>query len=202
LLCAATGNSPTGLYRQLQREYEQEATLFSRLRILKLDEWAGLSADTPGSCEHYLREHLLHPLQISPDRYFGFDNAAQDLEEECERVQKLLVQQGPIDICVLGLGANGHLGMNEPHEVLSPHCHVARLHATTSQHGMLAGLAKKPTRGLTLGMEDILASRHIIMLVTGAGKEAAKAKLLSGEITNRFPAAHLWTHERVNCLIT
>lgn len=67
---------------------------------------------------------------------------------------------------------------------------------------MLAGLAEKPTQGLTLGMEDILTSRHIIMLVTGAGKEAAKAMLLSGEISNRFPATHLWRHGRVDCLIT
>ncbi|MCB0632686.1 MAG: galactosamine-6-phosphate isomerase [Saprospiraceae bacterium] len=201
LLCAATGNSPTGLYRQLGQEYTTAPEHFSQLRIFKLDEWAGLPADAPGSCEHYLKEHLLRPLAISNDRYFGFDNTAQDLDRECERTQDLLGRYGPIDICILGLGTNGHLGLNEPNEVLQAHCHVARLHTTTLQHGMVADLHEKPTQGLTIGMEDILASRHIIMLVTGAGKETAKKMLLSGEITNRFPATYLWKHEWVDCLV-
>jgi len=201
LLCCATGNSPTGLYEELAKAYRKNPSLFQRLRIMKLDEWGGLGADHAGSCEYYLREKVIEPLHITEDRYLRFLNNPPDPVTECLRVQEMLAEQGPIDVCVLGLGANGHLGLNEPAEQLHPHCHVAQLAETTLSHGMIAGSVKKPAYGMSIGMEDILASRHVIMLVVGAGKELATEKLLSGEMTNQFPATQLWQHHQVDSYV-
>lgn len=201
MLCAATGNSPTGLYKELANAYQSDSSSFDQLRIFKLDEWGDMDADVPASCEYYLQEHVLTPLQIPANRYIAFQNNPADPKTECERVQGILDQQGPIDICVLGLGANGHMGLNEPNEKLHDHCHVAQLAELTLSHGMIADIKPKPTYGMTIGIEDILASKHILMLIVGASKKEATEMLLKGEVTNQFPATHLWRHSNVDCLI-
>lgn len=201
LLCATTGNSPTGFYQNLVIEYKANTSLFSQLRIFKLDEWGGMRPEEPASCEYYIRKHILEPLEITEERYLAFDGQAKEPEAECKRVQGLLEENGPLDICILGLGANGHMGLNEPSEQLTPHSHVADLAETTLSHGMVASLEEKPTYGLTIGIEDILAAKHIIMLVVGKNKQEATDRLLSSEITNQFPATHLWKHSNVDCLV-
>ena len=112
-----------------------------------------------------------------------------------------LENQGPIDICILGLGRNGHLGFNEPAAVLHPHCHIMDLALQTQQHIMVANVLSKPTKGLTLGMRDILSSKKIVLLVSGKGKEEAMQKLRSAEITSQCPASFLWLHNNVDCLL-
>jgi galactosamine-6-phosphate isomerase len=201
LLCAATGGSPTGLYQELQKYYQEDSEAFQDLRVVKLDEWGGLHARHPATCEHYLQQHVIGPLGISESHYFGFDADTKDPERECKRVQDLLAAQGPIDVCVLGMGVNGHIGLNEPSVKLIDHCHVAELANTTLNHVMVADLETKPSYGITLGMKDILAAEHIILLVTGAGKEEATKQLLYGKVTNQYPVTHLQLHPRADCLV-
>lgn len=201
MLCAATGNSPTGLYKELAKAYQANHSTFDQLQVFKLDEWGDLEATEPASCEYYLQEHVIKPLQISSDRYMAFANNPSSPTKECARVQEMLNKQGPIDICVLGLGANGHMGLNEPNEQLQAHCHVAQLAELTLSQGMIADINPKPTYGMTIGIEDILASKHILMLVVGSAKKKATEMLLSGEVTNQFPATHLQRHGNVDCLI-
>lgn len=201
LLCAATGNSPTGLYLQLQKYYAERREDFQDLRVLKLDEWGGLHAAHPATCEYYLQQYLIRPLGINRERYFGFDANTKNPEQECARVQAVLEANQPIDVCILGMGVNGHMGLNEPAAQLIDHCHVAQLAATTLHHDMVSNLETKPAYGLTLGVKDILAAQHIILLVAGAGKEKATQELLSGRITNEYPATHLWAHQKVDCLV-
>ncbi|MDA9036528.1 galactosamine-6-phosphate isomerase [Flavobacteriaceae bacterium] len=200
LLCTASGSSPLPLYERLTREAQKNTQLFRETRVIPLDEWVGLPAEE-GSCHAYLKKHILIPLQISKDRYYGFDPAAENLEEECGRIQNVLEHQGPIGICVLGLGKNGHLGFNEPADVLHPYCHIMDLAAQTQQHIMIADIPSKPTKGLTLGMNDILSSKRIVLLVSGKGKEEAKQKLRSAEISSQCPATFLWLHNNVDCLV-
>ena len=113
LLCAATGNSPTGLYRALAERAKQDPVRFRSLRVIALDEWGGLRETDSGSTTGYLREHLLGPLAISPDRFIAFDTTAEPALA-CRKMRDALERSGPIDVCVLGLGANGHVGFNEP----------------------------------------------------------------------------------------
>ncbi|WP_431129323.1 galactosamine-6-phosphate isomerase [Flagellimonas flava] len=200
LLCAATGSSPLPIYQRLSMEAKKNPVQFEQLRIIPLDEWIGLSG-VEGSCRAYLEEQLLRPLKIPSSQYFAFKPLAGNLEEECFRIQAILDKQGPIDLCVLGLGRNGHLGLNEPSDILKPHCHIADLTLESQQHQMLKGSSQKPTRGITLGMEDILASKRIILLISGAGKEEAKKQFFSQVIHPRCPASYLWKHNNVDCLV-
>jgi len=201
LLCAATGASPEGLYRELAATTERESKVFSQLRIIKLDEWGGIPEMHPVTCEYFLRNKLLTPLHISPDRYISFHSSPENPEEECRRISTLLEKQGPIDICILGLGANGHLALNEPGPQLQAKAHVAELSEKSLQHAMIASMENLPGYGLTLGMEEILNSRKIIMLVSGPGKKEIADKFLEGKVSNELPASHLWKHPNVECLL-
>lgn len=200
LLCAATGSSPKNLYQILAKESQRHSSLFQKARVIPLDEWIGL-ATPEGSCHAYIEEHILRPLRISKEHYFGFNPMAEHLEKECERIQEQIKREGPIDVCILGLGKNGHLGFNEPAKELQPHCHIANLAKQSQEHQMIISTSTKPNKGLTLGMLDILAAKKIIVVVSGEGKAKAKKQLLSGTITNACPASWLWKHQNVDCLI-
>ena len=200
LLCTATGASPTGLYAGLTDHCRAEPDLFRVLRIVELDEWGGLHADAPGSCGASLRRHVLDPLAISEDRYLGFRGDAPDSEAECRRVAERLDAWGPIGVAVLGLGLNGHLGLNEPSDVLRPHAHVATLTPETLRHPMLGGAPLPRPYGLTLGMSDLLQAKRLLLLVSGAHKRDALRRLLSSGITTYFPASLLKLHPNARIL--
>ena len=194
LLCVASGSSPLGVYRELAGARNKNPPLFDRLRAIKLDEWGPLGADDPASCEYYVRHEVTGPLGISPDRYRTLTGDAVDPEAECQRYAAVLNGAGPIDVSILGMGTNGHLGLNEPAAWLHDTVHVAELAKESQGHGMLAEARTQPTHGLTLGMGDILQSKLIVLLVSGANKRDAMARLLSRQITTQFPASLLWTH--------
>jgi len=202
LLCTATGGSPTETYDLLAHEYKDKPYLFTQLRILKLDEWGGIPMQHPATCESYLQAHLLQPLQISNSRYNGFYSNPQDPLQECIKIQNKLEQEGPIDLCILGLGMNGHLAFNEPADFLHPHCHVATLSAMSLEHPMASEMQDKPPYGLTLGMADILHSKMILILINGPQKKTIVSKFLSQKITSLVPASFLWLHPNVICLIS
>ena len=201
LLCTATGNSPKGVYQNLASTYQNEPELFEKLKIIKLDEWGGIPASNQNSCETFLQEKIIGPLKISDYRYISFESDPTSPEMECERIQKELVGNGPIDICILGLGKNGHIAFNEPANELSPFCHVARLSQQSLQHQMVTSMKNGPAYGLTLGMADILQSKKIILLLTGAGKKSVIEELMTKKITSYLPASFLWLHPDVTCYI-
>ena len=201
LLCAPAGNSPAGLYQELIREAARKPDLFRRLRVVKLDEWLGVPASDAATCEHFLRSRLLDPLEIEGKRYISFNSEAVDPLRECATVQEELERQGPIDLCILGLGKNGHVGLNEPGPSLQPHCHVAKLSEETLRHAMMSSRETKPAYGLTLGIGDILQARKIVLLITGAGKERVIARFLDGAVTTDLPASFLWLHHDLEVLL-
>ncbi len=200
LLCAATGSSPRPLYNRLAKIATQNNSLFHLLRLIPLDEWIGLP-NHEGSCDEYLQHHLIEPLKIDQGRYLKFNPDSKDLNHECLRIHQLLKEEGPIDLCILGMGKNGHLGFNEPAVKLQPHCHIASLSTESQQHGMIRTTMQKPSQGLTLGMKDILSSRRIILLISGDGKEEAKQQFFSRTISPKCPASMLWQHDNVDCLV-
>ncbi|MFN7116967.1 MAG: galactosamine-6-phosphate isomerase [Saprospiraceae bacterium] len=201
LLCAATGNSPLKTYQLLVEYYNKNPDLFSALRLLKLDEWGGVPMDDPQTCESFLQENLVKPLKISSERYLSFRSDAADPQLECKRMQNILDTQSTVDLCILGLGKNGHIGFNEPAAALTPHCHVAKLTADSMQHSMAQAMQQKPTYGITLGIKDILQAKKIILLVTGSNKKQIMQQLLHATITTYLPASFLWLHNDVECLV-
>jgi len=194
LLCASAGGTPTRTYSCLAAECKAHARLFSRLRVLQIDEWGGLEPGSPVTCAADLRLKLANPIHLPPRRYVGFRTNAPDPTGECERISKWLAANGPIDVCILGLGLNGHIAMNEPARELTPDAHIAALTKSSQKHGMLRDLASKPKFGFTLGMRDILCSRQILLLVSGAAKRQVLQRLLEPKVSTQFPASFLWLH--------
>ena len=153
--------------------------------------------DDPATCEHYLRRLLLNPLAVPPERYCGWESQPADAEAECRRMAAWLAVHGPVDIQVLGLGENGHLGFNEPAAQLCATPHVARLSAVSLGHSMLGPSRGRVAFGLTLGIGDILAARSILLLVSGERKARQLQRLVTGEISPEFPASLLRRHRAV-----
>jgi galactosamine-6-phosphate isomerase len=197
LVCAATGNSPTGIYKKLAEK--QYGIVVAHLTFIKLDEWYGLGADDEGSCDHYLRKNLFIPLEISSDRVIAFDGKSSDPESEFRRARKFLDDNGPIDLCILGLGANGHIAFNEPADVLQPDPHLALLSEASLAHQMISGSGSPVKHGMTLGMADILQSKKVILPVFGKSKLWAMEKLMQGTVSTQLPASFLWLHPDVHC---
>ena len=200
LLCVASGATPTRAYDLFAEDGRARPDAFSRLRILRLDEWGGLAADDPGSSEAQIRRQLAAPLGVTADRYFAFRGDAPDPAAECARIHAIVEAQGPIGLSVLGLGLNGHLGFNEPAAELQPHAHVAELSRTSREHSMLASARRVPEYGLTLGMADLMRSRRVLLVVSGAHKREVLARMRDGGLTTALPASLLRMHPDTLCL--
>ena len=199
LLCLATGSTPMRTYEILAQRGAAEPDLIARVRILNLDEWGGLPPGDPGSCDRHLRSTLVEPLGLAA-RYISFSSQPADPAAEAARIAAWLRQHGPIDVSLLGLGLNGHIGFNEPADSLEPHAHVAQLSEASLAHAMIRSGGARPSFGLTLGMADLLQSQHILLLVTGESKRQPLRQLLNGRITTAFPASLLHTHSRAMLL--
>lgn len=197
----ATGNSPKGVYENLSMAHAKTPNDFKNLGIVKLDEWGGIPMNAPNSCETFIQQRILKPWGIPEKRYIAFDSDTVGPEVECAKIHRLISEKQPMGCCILGLGANGHIGFNEPVDALMPHCHVAPLSLESQQHQMVGDLKDKPTFGMTLGMADILGCRKIILLITGNGKQESVARLLSGLVSTHLPASFLWLHPDVECYL-
>jgi galactosamine-6-phosphate isomerase len=199
LLCLAAGSTPTRTYELLALKGAAEPELFESCRIIKLDEWGGLPPGDPATCDFQIRSTLVSPLNLF-ERYISFDSNPLAPEAEAKRVADWLDQNGPIDLSILGLGVNGHLGFAEPAEFLQPFAHVAKLSPESLTHAMLAKSSTRPKYGLTLGMADLIQTRQVLLLVSGASKSEPLQRLLSGQISTEFPASMLQVHSNVQLL--
>jgi galactosamine-6-phosphate isomerase len=196
LFCAATGGSPTGMYAEMAKQ----KSLFNQMRVIKMDEWGIIPSSHPDSCESYLEKHLLGPLEIPSSRYVSFDPNASDAHNEIQRVESYIQANSPMDICILGLGKNGHIAFNEPAPFLQAGFHKATLAESTIQHDPALSQGSEPAFGWCVGMQGILQSKKIIFLVTGKGKEAALKQILTKQISTDCPASFLWLHPNVELI--
>ncbi|HEY0866040.1 MAG TPA: 6-phosphogluconolactonase [Fimbriimonas sp.] len=196
-LVLPTGASPLPLYRELVRRKVD----LSAARLTKLDEWYRLPRRHPATCEAFLWEHLLEPLRYPRDRFLAFDSDADDPSVECRRMGRAFEERGPADLCILGLGMNGHLGLIEPAEALPLHAHVAALSEESRRHPMLSGVAEPPTRGLTLGIADLLQSKEILFLVSGAHKADVFRRWEASPLATTFPSSTLHLHPNVTTIV-
>ena len=197
LICLASGDTPTGTYALLAAAPERLASA----RFIQLDEWAGLGADDPASCAAYLERTVRGPLAVPAERWIGIRGDAPDAAAECRRVGAALQQAGPIDLCILGLGRNGHLGLNEPAESFDPTCHVATLAEQSRGHPMLAETDDSVREGLTLGLGDILRVAPGSCCWSPAPPSERRWRgSRSGGSRRSLPASFLWLHGDAVCL--
>lgn len=200
LICLASGGSPEKAYRLFVQMVQREDIDVSALRLIKLDEWLGVPGTDPCTCEHYIRTLLVEPLGIAEENYIAFDSATKRPDEECARIAKYL-EANPIDLCLLGMGKDGHVGLNEPGEAVMPYAHTAVLHEKTKTHDLLTRTAAPITKGMTLGMQELLAAKTIVFLLTGAEKQEVYSRFMEGAVTPQVPCTYLWLHRHLICIV-
>ncbi len=195
-LCVATGATPVRAYEMIVERARSGEASFASARFLQLVEWVGAAPQDALACQRFLREHLLTPLSIPDDRFVAWRGDAADLDAECAHVRDHLRTRGGIDLCVLGLGVNGHIALNEPGEHLAPSAHIAALTGITRANARFEDAEEVPEHGLTLGIGDLLGAREVVLMVTGAAKADGVRQLMEGDVSTTFPASLLWTHQR------
>jgi len=195
LLCPASGDSPAGLYRNLVAKVNQKDLDVSGWRFLGLDEWVGLNGGDEGSCRWHLDRELFGPLHAREEHLFFFDGREEDLASQCRQAEAFIAFHGGLDATILGLGLNGHVGMNEPGTSVTSRTHISTLDPITAQTGQkYFKEAQTLTNGITLGLGTILDSRNIFLLVSGAKKASIVKTVLEGEISEKVPATMLRRH--------
>ena len=201
VIVLATGHSPLLSYRLFVEEVKRTGLDVSGVTFVKLDEWLGLSESDEATCEYFIRKEILDPLAIKEDHYLHFISGAKDTAAECARVEQAYGELVQIDLVILGLGRNGHLGLNEPGEVLTGGVHVVDLDDKTKRHEMLSHTKQNVEKGITLGMENLFRGRKIILLADGEEKEAGLACYLGTNITTQLPVSLLKLHPDCLCLV-
>ncbi len=191
LLCPATGATPIRTYQLLVEKMQENPQAFDQLRIIQLDEYYALPQEAPETFKNYLQHRLINPLNISSDRFISFRSNPQDPQEEIARIVEKLEELGQIDLCILGIGLNGHIAFNEPAKTLTEHCHIAELAETTKKQ---VRAEHEINHGITLGISDIMNSKKIILIVSGEEKKEAFQNFMLGIETAHFPASVLWKH--------
>jgi glucosamine-6-phosphate deaminase len=192
-----TGRTPVPLYRELVALHRSGRVDLSRATTFNLDEFLGLPADHPGSYHAFMRRQLFDHVNLRAGRIHFLNGIARDVEGECARYERAIRRAGGIDLQVLGLGANGHVGFNEPASALVARTHRTPLSATTRRANVAWFRARGeavPREGLSMGMATILHARRIVLLATGRAKARLVDRMVHGALTPRLPASFLQLH--------
>ena len=199
-----TGRTPVRLYKELVSLASHGRADFSRARTFNLDEFLGLDPPHPGSYRTFMEDHLFRHVGIPPAQVNFLDGAARDPEAECARYEEALAAAGGIDLQILGIGTNGHIGFNEPARELKARTHRVRLKPETrrSNAALFGGdAAAVPEEALSMGMATILQARSIVLLATGRSKAACIDRVVNGPITTDLPASFLQLHHDVQIVL-
>jgi glucosamine-6-phosphate deaminase len=199
-----TGRTPLGLYAELVRLTAVERADWLDVRTFNLDEFVGLGGHEGGSYRAFMQERLFRHVNIRPEHVGFLDGTARDVPAECERYERAIAAAGGIDLLVLGIGANGHIGFNEPAEALVARTHLVTLDTPTRAANALwfgGDIARVPRQALTMGMRTILAARAIVLMATGETKADAVRAMLYGGVTTAVPASFLQLHPQVSVML-
>ena len=195
-----TGRTPIPFYRELVALCRTRRVDFSRATTFNLDEFAGIPAHDSRSYRAFMQRHLFDHVNLSPRRVHFLNGAAKNLERECANYERAIEDAGGLDLLILGLGANGHIGFNEPARALVARTHRTRLSAATRRaNAELFGrrISAVPREALSMGMATILHARRIVLLATGSAKAECVSRMVNGPLTPRLPASFLQLHRDV-----
>jgi glucosamine-6-phosphate deaminase len=199
-----TGRTSLALYRQLRELSAGNRIDWSRVRTFNLDEFVGLAGDHPGSYRAFMQAELFDHVSIRRENIGMLNGRAPDLKAECRRYEAAIRDAGGIDLQILGIGRNGHIGFNEPADGLCAHTHIAELEQKTREaNAQLFGgdWTAVPERALSMGMGTILSARRIVMMANSPDKADAVYGMVEGLITTQLPASFLQVHPRVTVML-
>ena len=199
VLGLATGSSPLGIYRQLIIWYEKGDLDFSATTAVNLDEYCNLPPDNPQSYHAFMRQNFFDHININPARVHIPNGMASDLETECRRYDQLIQSLGGIDLQLLGIGRNAHIGFNEPDSAFAPTTHCVDLTESTIEANkrFFASADDVPRQAYTMGIGTIMRAKKILLIVNGEAKADIVAKAFFGPVTPEVPASILQLHNDV-----
>ena len=199
VLGLATGSTPIGIYEQLSAWHQSGELDFSQITPVNLDEYCGLAPDNEQSYHYFMTEHLFSKVNLPKGRQFLPDGMNLDADRECERYQNLIGLLGGIDIQLLGLGHNGHIGFNEPSDAFVKDVHQVELTEKTIEANkrFFDSIEDVPRKAYTMGIGTIFQAKKILLVVSGAEKAGILRQVMCGPIWPQVPGSILQLHPDV-----
>ena len=194
LLCFAAGDTPKLTLELAVAKIRKSPIPTNSLAFVGLDEWVGIAPENEGSCQYFFRKYWTEPLGLKEEQFHFFDALSTDLDAECSTMDAFIKKRGGIDLMMVGLGMNGHIGFNEPGTAWSLHAHVAELDSITRTVGQKYFQQETDVaQGISLGFGWLQSARRLLLLANGAKKAAIVKQMLEGEISQQMPASILQT---------
>ena len=200
----ATGRSPLPTYRELIERHRDGRVSFARTRMFLLDEYVGLDPKHPQSFQSFIRRELIDHVDTPEGALIVPENASADLATAAEAYERRIAEAGGIDLQLLGIGRNGHIGFNEPPSSLGSRTRLttlARSTRTDNAHSFDDNPDKVPRNGISMGVGTILEARHVVLIATGEVKSEPIAKAVEGPVTAMVPASALQLHPHATVII-
>ena len=202
VFCLASGDTPRLACQLIAQRAINEEIDFSKCTFVGLDEWLGIPPDNKGSCHYFFKTLLIEPLRLSPDQIFLFDALTKSPQAECKKMDENIFSKGGIDLMVVGIGMNGHIGFNEPGISFELYSHVADLDNSTITVGQKYFSSPMDLKqGITLGLKHLMESKRLILMANGIKKAKVIAEAVGGEISNQFPATIVQQHQNAEVAI-
>ncbi len=195
----ATGSTPIGMYEVLAKRCAKGDLDFSKVKSINLDEYVGLSPEHDQSYRYFMNTNLFDHVNIDKENTNVPNGLAEDLDAECARYNAVIDALGPIDIQVLGMGHNGHIGFNEPSDIFELETHKVDLAESTIEANarFFASADEVPRQALTMGIKSIMQAKKVLVVVSGKGKAEIVKKAFTGPVTPQCPASILQMHPDV-----
>jgi glucosamine-6-phosphate deaminase len=198
----ATGSTPSGVYKYMIKDHILSGTSYQNIHTINLDEYVGLSASDPNSYHYFMKKNLFDQIDILESNNHIPNGDPKIPEVECERYENLLKNLGGIDLQLLGIGQNGHIGFNEPGTPFNTRTHIVTLAQSTREANsrFFASIESVPKQAITMGIDSIMESKEIFLLASGDKKAPAISRLLTSDISESFPASVLKHHQNVTLI--
>jgi galactosamine-6-phosphate isomerase len=193
MLVLTSGDTPKRAYQLLAAQ--AKATDFSNCVIIGLDEWVGIGPENERSCQCIVEENLLKPLGISTKNGTFFNGLADNLQNECQRIDNLIIERGGLDFIIVGVGLNGHIGLNEPGYDFDNYCHVTELADITIEVGQKYFKSETPLiQGITIGLKHLLEAKTAMLMASGERKAEIIRQTVAAEISSETPSTVFQLH--------
>jgi len=203
VLGLATGDTPLGMYKELIKLYNKKDVDFNEVRTFNLDEYYGLDRENPQSYYNYMNTNLFNTINIVRENINMPDGMAKDVDSSCVNYENKIKELGGIDMQVLGIGGNGHIGFNEPDVNFEAETHLVNLDEETIEANsrFFKSIKDVPVKAISMGIKTIMSSKKIILLANGLNKAKAIERAVNGKINPNIPASILQLHNDVTIII-
>ncbi|WP_352420280.1 glucosamine-6-phosphate deaminase [Proteiniborus sp.] len=203
VLGLATGSTPIGTYKELIKLYKDGVIDFSKIKSFNLDEYFELPKDNPQSYDYFMKANLFNHVNIGEEDINIPNGMCENIERECNDYEKKIIEAGGIDLQLLGIGRNSHIGFNEPGEHFETNTHLVQLDEDTIEANsrFFDSVDDVPTKAISMGIGSIMKAKKILLLASGAGKADAIYDTVNGPITPKVPASILQLHPDVVIIV-